>query len=234
MNSNTVSMKLVIMIGTMLSAVILVASTVPSLVPRTAFAQQAGSANENLADNLVKDNSVKVDPTIQLSTEVDTNVNVDDAVGVSDGCADISDNDKVKQVNEQEADQKVYKNNDVGAGGVVVEPSIQLSTQTATNVNKDNDVYIILGCDEGDVKISDNDKVKQVNDQAANQEALSDSEVGAGGLLVSPAIQRADHAATNLNENNDRVVYINPPNLEEPSDTHHTTLNFLSNIAYMR
>jgi hypothetical protein len=217
-NSNTVSKKLMVMIATMLSAIILVGSSVPSLNPATAFAQQAGSADNNdqnnLAENLVKDNGMIVDPTIQQhSTEVDANANADDDVGVSEGCAEISDDDEVEQINEQKTDQKVHKNNDVGADGVVVEPSIQLSTQTATNVNTDNDVYIILGCDEGNVDISDNDKVKQVNDQAANQEALSNSEVGASGVLVSPTIQRTDQTASNLNEDNDRVVYIGSPNL---------------------
>jgi hypothetical protein len=217
-NSNTVSKKLMVMIATMVSAIILVGSSVPSLVPATAFAQQAGSAGNNdqnnLTENLVKDNIMIVDPIIQHSTEVDANVNVDDDVGVSEGCAEISDDDEVEQINEQKADQKVHKNNDLGAGGgVVVEPSIQLSTQTATNVNTDNDVYIILGCDEGNVDISDNDKVKQVNDQTANQEALSNSEVGAGGVLVSPTIQRTDQTASNLNEDNDRIVYIGSPNL---------------------
>jgi len=217
-SSTTTSKKLVVMIATMISVIGLVGSSVPSLILATAFAQQAGSADNNdqnnLAENLVKDNSVIVDPTIQLSTEVDANVNVDDDdVGVSEECANISDDDDVEQVNEQKADQRIQKNNDAGAGGVVVEPSIQLSTQTAANVNTDNDVYIIWGCDEGDVKISDNDKVKQVNDQAANQEALSDSEVGAGSVLVSQTIQRADQTASNLNEDNDRVVYIGSPNL---------------------
>lgn len=223
MNNNTVSRKVVPMIATILSAIMLAVSSIPSLVPATAFAQQdetvdnlPGLSNiepNNEAENIVEDKSVVVDPTIQVSTETATNVNNDNDVAFSEGCADISDDDEVTQTNRQAADQEVHKNNDVGDGGIVVEPTIQVSTQIATNVNTDNDVYIVLGCDDGDAKISDDDKVTQQNEQIANQESISDSEVGDGGVLVSPDIQRSTQIATNHNEDNDRVVYVGLPDL---------------------
>jgi hypothetical protein len=196
----------------------LVASSILSLVPATAFAQQDGSVDDlldqlnldfnnqnNIAKNEVEHNSVIVDPTIQTSVETAANVNTDNDVALLGGCADINDNDEITQVNEQTPDQVVHKNNEIGDGGVVVDPTIQTSVQTAANVNTDNDVYIVVGCHDGSVKISDNDKVTQVNEQIPNQEALSDSD--------GPTIQTSVQTAANHNEDYDRVVYVGSPNL---------------------
>jgi hypothetical protein len=234
----------------MISTIMLVASSIPSLVPAMAFAQQDGSAHDllgqldldsnnnqnNIAENAVDDNSVLVDPTIQTSVQTAVNVNNNNDVYFSEGCAEINDDDQVIQVNEQAADQVVHKNNDVGDGGVLVDPTIQTSVPTAANINTDNDVYIVLGCHDGDVKISDNDQVIQVNEQVANPEVLSDSEEGDGGVLVSQQTQRSAQTAINHNEDNDRLVYIESPNmLESSSATQPTTLfSYLSKIIYMR
>jgi hypothetical protein len=235
----------------MMSAITLVASPIPSLVPSLAFAQQDGSAldllgqlnldsnnnQDNIAENEVDDNSVLVDPTKQTSVQTAVNINNDNDVSFSEGCAEINDNDQVIQVNELAADQVVHKNSDVGDGGVnVVDPTKQTSVQTAVNINNDNDVYIVLGCNDGNVKISDNDQVIQVNEQIGNQEALSDSEEGDGGVLVSQQTQRSAQTAINHNKDNDRVVYIESPILlESSSATQPTTLfSYLSKIIYMR
>jgi predicted MPP superfamily phosphohydrolase len=150
---------------------------------------------------------VIVDPTIQIS--VDAAVKFTDGYDVAllGGCADINDDDKVTQVSEQAANQVVHKNNDLEDGVLAVDPTIQqISVQTAANVNTDNDVYIVLGCHDGNVKISDNDKVTQVSEQAANQEALTDSD--------GPTIQQISvQTAANHNEDNDRTVYIGSLNL---------------------
>jgi hypothetical protein len=216
----------VLLIATTMSAIMLVGSSSPSLVPATAFAQRDGSTDDllgqllnldsknldsnnenNIAENEVDHYSVIVDPTIQIS--VDTAVKFTDGndVALLGGCADINDDDKVTQVSEQAANQVVHKNNDVEDGVLVVDPTIQqISVQTAANVNTDNDVYIVLGCHDGNVKISDNDKVTQVSEQASNQEALTDSD--------GPTIQQISvQTAANHNEDNDRTVYIGSLNL---------------------
>ena len=216
----------VLLIATTMSAIMLVGSSSPSSVPATAFAQRDGSTDDllgqllnldsknldsnnenNIAENEVDHYSVIVDPTIQIS--VDTAVKFTDGndVALLGGCADINDDDKVTQVSEQAANQVVHKNNDVEDGVLVVDPTIQqISVQTAANVNTDNDVYIVLGCHDGNVKISDNDKVTQVSEQAANQEALTDSD--------GPTIQQISvQTAANHNEDNDRTVYIGSLNL---------------------
>jgi hypothetical protein len=200
MSNILLSNKYVLLIATLLSVMMLAASMVPSLFSTTAFA-----ASDD-------DDEVVVVPTIQTSLEVDKNINVDPDVILSKGCEDINDDDEVTQVNEQTANQEVHKNNDVGDGGVVVEPTIQVSSQTAVNFNVDNDVLIVMGCNDGNVEISDDDKVTQVNEQTLNQEVLSDSEVGDGGLILSPTIQKATSTALNYNADNDHVL-IPLPNL---------------------
>jgi hypothetical protein len=215
-----------LLIATTMSAIMLVGSSSPSMVPATAFAQRDGftddllgqllnldsknldSNNENsIAENEVDHYSVIVDPTIQISVDTAAKFTDGNDVALLGGCADINDDDKVTQVSEQAANQVVQKNNDVEDGAVVVDPTIQqTSVQTAANVNTDNDVYIVLGCHDGNVKISDNDKVTQVSEQAANQEALTDSD--------GPTIQQISvQTAANHNEDNDRTVYIGSLNL---------------------
>jgi hypothetical protein len=216
----------VLLIATTMSAIMLVGSSSPSLVPATAFAQRDGSTDDllgqllnldsknldsnnenNIAENEVDHYSVIVDPTIQISVDTAAKFTDDNDVALLGGCADINDDDKVTQVSEQAANHVVHKNNDVEDDALVVDPTIQqISVQTAANVNTDNDVYIVLGCHDGNVKISDNDKVTQVSEQAANQEALSDSD--------GPTIQQISvQTAANHNEDNDRTVYIGSLNL---------------------
>src|SRR5215207_3842241 len=129
MNKTILSNTPVLLIATMVSAIMLAASSIPSLVPASAFAQKDGSTDDllaqlnldsnnqsDIAENEVDDNSLIVDPTIQTSVETAVNVNNDNGVALSEGCADINDDDEVTQVNEQAADQVVHKNNDVGDG----------------------------------------------------------------------------------------------------------------------
>jgi hypothetical protein len=200
MTNNLTSNRYVLSITVVLSVIMLGASIVPSFFSTSAFA-----ASDDI--NLI------VDPTTQISIAVDENINVDPDLEFSEGCADVNDNDEVTQVNEQSTDQEVHKNNDVGDGGVVAEPSAQASAQAAANVNVDPDVIIVLGCDDGSVKISDNDKVTQVNEQSTDQEVDSNSEVGDGGVLFSPSIQVSKTKALNYNQDDDHVIFLSHPNL---------------------
>lgn len=193
-----------VLILTIFSAIILAALGVPSFTASSAFAEP--------------DNGLVVDPTIQTSVETSTNVNEDNDVIFSTGCADIRDDDKVTQVNQQNTEQEVHKNNDISTGGLIIEPTIQTSVQAATNINYDNDVFIVMGCDEGGAHISDNDEVTQVNQQKAGQGVKSDSEVGDGGNVISPTIQMASQTARNINQDDDRVIMIPLPKLGALSD----------------
>ncbi len=202
MSNNLISNKCSLLIAAILSVMMLAASMVPSLFSTTAFA-----ASDDDDDDVV------VDPTVQASVQTAQNINVDPDVIVSKGCVDISDDDEVTQVNEQTVNQEVHKNNDVGDGGIVVDPTIQASVQTAQNINVDKDVFIVLGCNDGNVEISDDDKVTQVNEQTVNQEVDSDSEVGDGGLILSPTIQKSANYAQNYNQDDDHVILIPFPDL---------------------
>ena len=187
-----------VLILTIFSAIILATLAVPSFTISFAFAEPD-------EDGLV------VDPATQTSVESSTNVNEDNDVIFSTGCADISDDDKITQVNQQNAEQEVHRNNDIRIGGLIIEPTIQTSVQTATNINYDNDVFIVMGCDQGGAHISDNDEVTQVNQQNADQEVKSDSEVGDGGKVINPTIQMAAQTARNINQDDDRVIMIPIP-----------------------
>jgi hypothetical protein len=205
MSSTLPSKEHFVLILTIFSAIALTSLAVPSFTTPSAFAEPGNSG-------------LVVDPTIQTSVESSTNINEDNDVIFATGCADISDDDKVTQVNQQSAEQKVQKNNDIHIGGLVIEPTIQTSVQTATNINYDNDVFIVMGCDEGGAHISDNDEVTQVNQQKTDQEVQSDSEVGDGGSVISPTIQMASQTARNINQDDDRVIMIPLPKIGAPSD----------------
>src|ERR671923_280872 len=214
MSDNLITSKYTLLIVTILSITMMAASIVPSFFSTTAFA-----ASDN--------DDVVVDPTVQTSVEADPNVNVDPDVEVAKGCVEISDNDEVTQVNEQSANQEVHKNNDVGDGGVVVEPTAQASIQIAANFNVDDDVIIILGCNDGGAKVTDNDEVTQVNEQSANQEIDSDSEVGDGGVLFSQVIQKSRQTAVNYNADKDVFIVLgcNDENVEITDNDEVTQVN---------
>jgi hypothetical protein len=96
---------------------------------------------------------------------------------------------------------------------VVLDPSVQAVAQTAANVNVDSDVYIILGCNDGQVKISDDDEVTQVNEQNADQEVNNDSDVGDNGVHIGPIIQKSVNIAKNIDLDKDRVIMIPLPDV---------------------
>jgi hypothetical protein len=199
MSNNIFPNKYILITATILSSIMLAPSLVPSLFPTAAFgASEVGG--------------VIVDHSVQTATQTASNINVDPDVILSVGCGEISDDDEVTQVNDQDADQEVDKNNEVGIGGVIVAPSVQTLVQTAVNVNVDRDVFIILGCNEGDLEISDDDEVTQVNDQDGNQEVDNDSE---GGKQISPTEQTKEQNSINHNEDENHVIMIPFPDVLE-------------------
>src|SRR5919109_1028853 len=89
-------------------------------------------------------------------------------------------------------------------GDIEVEPTVQTDVPTGVNVNVDPDVIFSEDCEDIDAS----DETEQVNDQPAEQEALSDSEVGEGGTLISPDIQTVQETAINHNEDHEYLVVI--------------------------
>jgi hypothetical protein len=136
-------------------------------------------------------------------------------VTFSTGCVvNINDNDEVTQVNEQSANQEIDSDSEVGDGGVLFSQVIQKSRQTAVNYNADKDVFIVLGCNDENVEITDNDEVTQVNEQSANQEVHKNNDVGdGGGVLFSQVIQKSRQTAVNYSQDDDRPILVPLPNL---------------------
>jgi hypothetical protein len=210
MNSKTASKKSVLTLATMLSAIMLAASSMPSLVPTTAFAQQEGSADDllkqlNLGSNNQKhireneggDNSVIVDPIVQASVQPAININVNTHVITDkEDCEEAS--DSVDQANELSAGQEGRSDGNVGEGSLYVSPKVQQSTQFALNLNVDTDVILAEGC-------IPRDNTSQANELSADQNAGGNIDEGKGSTIITPTIQNADQIERNQNVNNDVI-----------------------------
>jgi hypothetical protein len=196
MSNKIISNKYLLLTATILSAMMLAASPMPSsLLPTAAFAAP---------DN----GDIAVEPTVQTDVPTGVNVNVDPDVIFSEDCEDIDAAEETEQVNDQPVRQEDNDNTDVGDGGIVAEPTVQTAVLTGVNVNVDTDVFIVWQCEDGTVDIDSSDETEQVNDQPAEQEAVSDSEVGEGGALISPDTQTVQETALNHNEDNEYLIVI--------------------------
>jgi hypothetical protein len=194
MSNKIISNKYVLLTATILSAMMLAGSAVSSLLPTTtAFAAS-------------DDGDIVVDPTSQTDVETGLNIEVDPDVLISNDCEDLNDASETEQENDLPVNQEDQNNNDVGDGGIVVEPTVQTAVQTGLNINVDPDVFVVIGCGDVSVEVNDDDETEQENDLPAEQEALSDSEVGEDGVLVSPDIQTAAQTEYNINEDSDAFV----------------------------
>lgn len=61
-------------------------------------------------------------------------------------------------------------------GDKVANNPVQALTQVSINVNIDNDLVIILGCQSGSIEINDKDKVTKSHLQSTNQKVGGDNE----------------------------------------------------------
>jgi hypothetical protein len=188
MTNKIISNKYALLTATVVSAMMLATSAVPSLFPTTAaYAEE-----------------VVVEPTLQTDVETEVNVDVDPDVHISDDCEDLNgDNEEVEQIIELPVNQKDHNDNE---GDIVVEPTVQTAVQTGLNVIVSPDVFVILGCDDDDtVEVSDEEEVTQITDEPTIQEATSDSE---GDLLISPDIQTTRETGINYRNDKDVVAVV--------------------------
>jgi hypothetical protein len=192
MSNKIISNKYVLLTATILSALMVVTSAVPSLLPTIAFAQPS---------------DVEVDPTTQTDVPTGVNVNVDPDVIFSEDCEDIDAAEETEQVNQQPVEQKDNNNNDVDDGGLLVEPTVQTAALTGLNINVDTDVFIVWQCEDGTVDINSSDETEQGNIQPVEQQT-SDSEVGEDSELISPDTQTAQLTALNYNVEDEHLVVI--------------------------
>jgi hypothetical protein len=219
MNNGAVSKKSVLLTITMLSAALmLVASSMPSLFPAQAFAMEekegyiedprrqlnADSNNqEDLRENEGGDNSVIVDPIVQTSVQpainVDVNVHV---ITDKEDCKEASDN--VNQINNLSSNQDASSDGNVGDNSLYISPQVQTTNQLAVNLYVDADLIFAEDC-------IPSDNVNQINDLSSNQDASSDVKLGQGSTINNPTYQGADAVALNENVSTDAIIPLSLP-----------------------
>jgi hypothetical protein len=174
-----------------LLAVMSARSPISSFVPAEAYASENISYLEkilqaNIESGMQGENRNRLGGGITTTNGIDqgsfqsgTNINEDNDVVVGrcdDGHIQVNDEDEVTQTTMSSANQEGIDDNEVNLGDKVANNPVQALTQIATNVNIDNDLVIILGCQSGSIEINDNDKVTQSHLQSTNQEANDDNE----------------------------------------------------------
>jgi hypothetical protein len=192
MSNKIIPNKYLLLTATILSAMMLATSAVPSLLPTIAFAEPS---------------DLVVDPTTQTDVETGVNVNVDPDVIFSEDCEDIDAAEETEQENNQPVEQEDNNNNDVGDGGLVVEPTTQTAALTGLNINVDTDVFVVWQCEDGSVEIDSSDETEQENNQPVEQET-SPSEEGEDSEVIGPDTQNARVTALNYNVDDEHLIAI--------------------------
>jgi len=198
MNKKILSNKSVLLIATMLSTMMLATSSMASLVPTTAFAQEDASSDEDRGEVAVGEGDVEVDPIIQTNVGVDVNTNVDTAVVTDEEDCEEASNDVTQEIS-QPSDQQASRDVEQGEGSLYVNPVVQTNAQVGFNTNVDYDVILVDGCQP-------EDNVSQDTLQDSNQQANRDIEAGAGSDQLLPTFQRSDQIAQNRQINEDILV----------------------------
>jgi|GEM_PF-4629681 len=212
MNIDFVSNKRILMIAAMLSSLMLTASTMPSLVSTTAFAQQstasgvdASAINANVEDALseqLSSDSAATEEDGQETSDGDTGAGAateEDGQETSDG-----DTSEVTPVNSginadsgSEEDTTRVNSED----SLTVDPVVQSAIQSDLNVNVDTAVVMDEeDCDEA------NNEVVQANAQESDQQAATEGRVGDNSMYVGPKVQLSEQAALNANVDLDIVL----------------------------
>src|SRR5215204_1558153 len=141
MNKKILSNKSVLLIATMLSTMMLATSSMASLVPTTAFAQEDGSSDEDRGELAVGEGDVEVDPIIQTNVGVDVNTNVDTAVVTDEEDCEEASNDVTQEIS-QPSDQQASRDVEAGAGSDQLLPTFQRSDQIAQNRQINEDILV--------------------------------------------------------------------------------------------
>jgi hypothetical protein len=218
------SNKSVLLIATMLSTMMLATSSMASLAPITAFAQEdvpdmealltqvspdstneedttASEEDTTASEEDTSDNAgtgdVVVDPVVETAAEADTNVNADTHVITDEEDCDEA-NDEVNQANDQSADLGDRSEGEVGDNGVFVAPKVQTAAGVGLNLNVDTDVVLVDGCNPSD-------DLNQANDQSVDETTGNDLEAGEDSTIVDPTRQVSNLFAQNIGVDNDVV-----------------------------
>jgi hypothetical protein len=198
MNKKIISNKSVLLIATMLSTMMLATSSMASLVPTTAFAQNDSASEEDRGAVEVGAGEVGVDPIIQTNVQADVNANVDTAVVTDEEECEEATNDETQQIS-QSSDQQASRDVETGEDSLYVNPVVQTSVQAGFNYNVDTDVVLVEGCQPIDTTNSE-------TLQSSNQQANRDIEAGEGSDLELPTYQRQVTIGQNHQINEDIYV----------------------------
>jgi len=190
-NKNALPRSYALLIVIALLALMLARSPISSFDTVEAYASENLSYLEkilqaNIESGMQEENRNRLGGGITATNGIDqesfqsgTNINEDNDVVVGrcdDGHIQVDDEDEVTQTTMSSANQEAIDDSDANLGDKVANNPVQALTQIATNINIDNDLVIILGCQSGSIEINDNDKVTQSHLQSTNQEANGDNE----------------------------------------------------------
>ena len=206
MNNDILLKRPVLVIATMLSAVMLVASLMPTLVPTGAFAEQHiatdvnGQVDELLAQVNPLESEDEEDPQQDVSDSDTGTTTAADEQDASDGEASSTPENRESQIN-LDSDSQAETSRVEEDEHVTVDPITETEVQTGVNVNADTALVL----SEEDCEDA-NDEVFQGNGQDSNQQARSEGRVGDNGVYVSPKTQTTAQIAYNVNVDVDVVL----------------------------
>lgn len=199
MNNYILSNKRVLAIATMLSFMMLAASTVPSLVPTTAFAQQSVTSDitTDVDDRLAE----KFNPGSNSGEGQQGASQGDDPAPATEATEssppENGPNSEINLDSQSEEDTSRVEEDDF----VKVDPILQNDVQNDLNVNVD----AALVMDEEDCEEAQNEVV-QGNGQQSDQQAGGEGRVGDGNFYISPKSQLSEQFAMNANVDVDVVL----------------------------
>jgi len=177
----------------------LATSSMASLVPVTAFAQ------EDIPDM----QALLTQPSLDSTSEEDTSASEEDTSA--------SEEDTSASEEDTSASEEDTGDNGGTDYDVIADPIVQTDVEADANVNADTHVITDEeDCDEA------NDEVNQANVQSADQRGRSDGEVGDNGVYVSPKVQTVEQVGLNINVDTDVIMVdgCNPPS--DPFDQSNT------------
>ncbi len=176
-NNKFMSTKVVFQVATILSAMMLAASAMTSLVPTEVFAEEEASDTNNLVTQLIGDSSTQEETSsdgLEVDSAVSTAVNVDADVDVifdEKDCEGASDqtNQRIEETSDQQSE--------AGLG-------VLSSVQTGANIAVTPDVVLTDKCDPTD---------------QTSQEIVQDANQQGEGDLITTSLQDGRNYALDPN-----------------------------------
>jgi hypothetical protein len=222
MNNDNLSKKRILVVATMLSAVMLAASSIPSLVPTGAFAldmKDIASEASRGVDALTQDvySGSNEDESETSSSDESETSSSDESATTTEATTEANPSDSEVNVDTASEEDASRAHED---DFVNVEPISQVDVASDVNVNVDANVVM----DEEDCDEASNE-VTQGNIQGSNQQASSDGNVGENSFYVSPKSQVTAQSAFNANVDVDAVLVDGCNPVDDVSQTNVQTSN---------